>query len=450
MLADIFETFGEEFQKKEEERRGKLRRVGVELKFPVVKADGEAIEKKDLLSFWQFLSNQGWETVFDPAGKPTGVKRAGEQKEDFLSAETGFCKVEFSLGHTEHLFSLAAKIRELAQLAASFCAETGIILLGLGIQPLTPPGRELFLSKPRNLFWQRAFKETLLELFTVNASLQVHVDMAPKEVVQALNVFNGLAGVQIALNANSTVWQGKVDERFKALNEAFWEWWLPGDRRVGMPFRKFSSFEDYFQRICAYRPVYVVRGDAFLGIAHYESFRAYAESSAPYGKTLKEEEVLLRPAFQDFQLHSTFCWHDARLSRYFTLENRPNCEQPPEATLAVPALTLGLMEELGGVAAFLKEFTWEELREARWEAIQKGLDARVGRFPIVFLCTEMVRLAEKGLKKRALGEEVFLAPLWERIAQRECPADETRRVYRGEEVEGLLKRYRWEEYFRDL
>ncbi len=314
--------------------------------------------------------------------------------------------------------------------------------MGLGLQPRTPPGPHLMAKKARNLFWNKVFNNDRVSLFTASATNQVHVDVKREEVGPALNVFNGLAGVQIALHANSTLWKEQIDHQEKARAVSFWERWLPGSPRVGMTERPFRSLFDYLKFLSNFQPVYVVREGRYLGIYRYPTFFDYYSAEDPQGETKAGDLVPLAPDPADFGLHTTFCWHDARLSEYFTLENRVNCQQPPGAEFAVAAFTLGLMEELEEAEAFVNRFNWNFLAKLRRAAVENGLAAAVGGIRVGALAREVLAIAEQGLQKRRLNEESFLRPLWERLERGACPADEVRIAFAQAGIDGILRNYR--------
>ncbi|KJR43490.1 gamma-glutamylcysteine synthetase [Candidatus Magnetoovum chiemensis] len=142
------------------------------------------------------------------------------------------------------------------------------------------------MKKSRNLFWDKLFggndyisaqNGTDVHLFTVSASNQAHVDVTMDETVDAVNVFNGLAGAQIALTANSNIWQGKIDSTYKCVGEMFWDWWLKDKHalRYGVPHKKFDDLNDYFLNVLKFSPVYVKRGEHSFVLPYCNSFLDY-------------------------------------------------------------------------------------------------------------------------------------------------------------------------------
>jgi gamma-glutamylcysteine synthetase len=464
MIEDAVGHFLARFEEVEEKRKlkSRSRRIGSELKFPLVTPDGRAADSSKTRALWEFLARRGWRPLEDPHSKAViGATSQGEMNEHRASCETGFCKVEFSLAHTDGLFSLSRDIETLGGLLGEFSEEHEVAFLGFGLQPVTPPGKHLLMSsKSRNLFWDRLFggnnhippeDGTDVHLFTINASNQVHIDVTVNEAVDAINVFNGLAGAQIALTANSNIWRGKVDGDYKCLGEIFWDWWLKEGHagRYGVPGRKYHDLDDYFHCILGFPPVYVRRDGVPVGLPHCPTFSDFYSCDYTGTRCGRPERVcglsadgmdteVYREPY-DLDQHFTFFWHNARLSRYYTLENRVNDQQPPAEMMVVPAFTLGIMEALGDAVELIDGYQWELLKESRVEAARKGLDAGP---EVLELSRSALEIAEAGLRKRGAGEEVFLEPLKERLKRRSCPADRAAEVFRAGGPEALVEALR--------
>jgi len=437
----------ERFEEADAKRQGTPRRVALELKFPLVTwATAEAAPREAVQALWHHLEEHGWQLMTDThTGRIVGAKRASEAGSDVWSSATGYCVVELSVAPEASLDAMRRRVRDSMEPVLSFCREQGLALLGHGIHPITAPSPELLTAKGRNAFWDDVFEgreqSARVHLFTITAANQAHVDICAEEATDALVVFNGLAPAQIALNANSAVWNSEVDAQYKCVHESFWDRWLPDEDRVGMPTEKPSSLADYVQHLMSLRPVYVERDGEPVMLPSCQSFAEFCESERATGRKADGESVEVEPREEDLELHLTFCWHNARLSRYWTLENRVNCQQPPDSLLAVGALTLGLAERLPEARELVDRYDWEDLRAARVDAMHRGLYAQVGEQPVSALCEAMLEIASDGLRTRGEKEQSYLAPLWRRLTRGQCPADTAAHRFRRDGMEGLLVRF---------
>jgi gamma-glutamylcysteine synthetase len=446
-MADSYtQTLMERFEEADAEREGRLRRVALELKFPVVmRATAEAAPREIVQALWRHLEEHGWQPMVDPYSEQIiGAKRGGAGGIDVLSSATGYCVIELSIAPEASLDGVRRRVGECLEPVLAFCREHELVLLGHGIHPVTAPAPELLTAKARNAFWDDVFEErgqsARVHLFTTTAASQAHVDIRSDEAADALVVFNGLAPAQIALNANSGVWNGDVDGDYKCVHESFWDRWLPGKDRVGMPTEKPSSLTEYVEHLMALRPVYVEREGEPVRLPSCESFAEFCESERSPGRKADGELVEVAPTQEDLELHLTFCWHNARLSRYWTLENRVNCQQPPDSLLAVGALSLGLAEHLPQARELVDGYDWDDLRAARVDAMRRGLYAKVGEEPMSALCEAMLEVASDGLRTRGEREQSYLAPLWRRLTRGQCPADAAARRLQRDGMGGLVER----------
>lgn len=449
--ADLHTIFSEKFTAATLGTNNAQRRIGSELKFPLVNPDGSAASRQKVDKLWEYLCDNGWEAVRDGlTGRTVGAKVWGRQNETVASCETGYCKTEFSMAHVGNLHELQADVTELRHLLRPFCEDNEVQLLGYGIHPVTPPGKQLLMKKGRAGVWDKIFPSNRhiapedgddVHLFTINAASHVHVSVTPDEAIAAVNVLNGFSAAQIALTANSSIWMGQHDSNYRCVCEQFWDMWMAEENRVGMPQAPFMDLKDYIDTIARFKPVFVMRDDVPVMLPHHATFYDYYTDPEPVGQDMQGNDVALLPTYADFDLHCTCYWYNARISHYFTVENRVNDQQPPEELLTVPALTLGLIAALDESSAQIAAYDWDTLRQARVAAYCHGLaDPSEGPLDLRELAGTMLDIATLGLQRRGLGEAQFLAPLRQRLESCLCPADEMSQCYLEAGIAGIVER----------
>ncbi len=438
--------------KRKEEKTGPRTRIGAELKFPLVNLDGTAAPLEKTIAFWRYLiDRRNWKIIKDPlTGNIAGASKPGPCNDTVASCETGCCKTEFSLAHTADLFAMNRMAEELCKDLRIFSEEEEVSFLGYGIQPITPPGRDLLFKKGRTSVWDDCFATNRhlppeqghdMHLFTINAASHVHLDIPEQKIIPAVNAFNGFAPAQIALTAHSPVWQNRLDPEYRCVAEKFWDWWLPEGDRTGIPSRPFRDIRDYIFRIADLKPIYVERNGRPI-ILKYPTFGEYYAQTKAVGRDSEGRETSLSPGEEDLKLHHSCYWYNARISRYYTVENRVSDQQPPGELLVVAALVLGLAGALEEAAEELSGRNWSDLRRTREAACQKTLRGSAGDINLLSLAGKMVELAERGLKRRGLGEECFLEPLSERLRLRQAPADEAAGLFAKDGLTALLNNRR--------
>jgi gamma-glutamylcysteine synthetase len=305
------------------------------------------------------------------------------------------------------------------------------------------------MKKGRTSVWDKVFGANRIlppedgddvNLFTVNAASHVHVDVTEQEAIPAVNVLNGFTGAQIALTAHSNIWKGELDPEYKCVAEKLWDWWIPEKGRVGVPEKHIDDIEDYVRTISRFRPVYAKREGRPLVLTKYQTFADYYRAPRAIGIDNEGREVDFVPEKDDIDLHSTCYWYNARLSHYYTVENRVCDEQPPDDLITIAALTLGLLSALPEAWEELASLDWQALRESREAACRDGLDGEAEGLRLLDLAQKLVGLAGLGLRRRGLGEERFLDPLERRILEKQCPADEARHFFETGGIDELLRR----------
>lgn len=415
------------------------RRIGAELKFPLVQRQtGEAASLTTVNHLWQHLAERNWKVIDDPlTHKPVGARKPGEFNDTIAGYAIGFCNLEFSLAHAGDLHTLEQQIDSLVANLAPFSDAHDVSFLGYGIQPVTEPTPKYRAPKQRTLFdWNAIFPREYL--FTVSAESHVHLSISSEEGIPATNTLNGFAGPQIALMANSSIWKGKVDETYQSVTEKIYDWWIPEGEQVGIPTNSFKDLADYARFVDHLSPVFVYRHEEPILINHYSSFGDYFGRSQAVGYRLSGEEMEISPLPEDVKLHNSFYWFTARISRYFTIENRLWDQQPPGDLICPAALSLGLLSALPEAQEELNQYNWLTLRLMREAALQKGLEGMVEGIAIADLAKRMLEIATLGLKRRGLGEEKFLEPLEQRLVLRQNPATVARALFNKGGITALV------------
>ena len=185
-------------------------------------------------------------------------------------------------------------------------------------------------------------------------------------------------------------------------------------------------------------PVFVYRHEEPILINHYSSFADYFGNSQAVGYRLSGEEIEISPLPEDVKLHNSFYWFTARISRYFTIENRLWDQQPPRDLICPAALSLGLLSALSEAQEELNQYNWSTLRLMREAALQEGLEGMVEGIAIADLTKRMLEIATLGLKRRGLGEEKFLESVKQRLLLRQNPATVAGKLFNKGGITALI------------
>jgi glutamate--cysteine ligase len=403
LISDLAAGFEGRFR----ERVPSPRTVGREAEFPVVGADGRAGRVERLWA--QVLAEGGCEPLRDEAGPGgegllIGIQAAGWS----AVAEVGRGTVEVVVGPRPSLHDLAADLDAAMRRLIPAARRSGLRLLGYGIQPRTPPHRTLMTPKRRYYALLQAIGPRWLR-FAVTASDQVHLDVTRDELIPSFNLLNAVAGALIALTANSPVYGGGPGGHASGRERLMAG--TTGERyRHGAIARPFADVEEYVTWASEFRCLCLPDGRGGYRLPS----GSYLDHARRRGANLKE-----------FLFHEHYLWPSARpRARLGTLEVRPACQQPWEASWAPSALAVGLGEALSDASVAVEEMlgsgAWPLLLRYRAEAVRMGVRAPE---PAPGFLEALLDVAEGGLKARGYGEETLLEPLRERVAGRTGPAD---------------------------
>ena len=324
--------------------------------------------------------------------------------------------------------------------------EIGVGFIGLGAapiwthddMPLMPKGRYKLMDG-----YMRKVGESGTSMMRRTCTVQVNLDFASEaDMVQKLRVALALQPVATALFANSPFFEGKVNGH-KSWRSRIWRH-LDADRTGMLPwvFEEGMGFErwvDYALDV----PMYFVYRDGTYVDALGQSFRDFLKGKLPAlpGQT---------PMLSDWADHLTTLFPEARIKKF--IEMRGADGGPWRRLCALPALWVGLTYDQGALDSawdLAKDWDAETREEWRVAASIRGLEAEVGGRRMQDLASEVLKIAEAGLKARArpgLGgivadERHFLHALEDTIEAGKTPADELLDCYHGDWGRDLSRIY---------
>jgi gamma-glutamylcysteine synthetase len=451
---DLAQCFGRAFERRCDRS---FRQVALECEFVVVDHAGAAPPREVTQDVLERLDDYGFDLLRDGwtgdivlATRKVAKPRGGEET---VSTDLGSSTIEVTTPPTQTLFEAEHRLDQILRLVVASCAASDCLVLGLGLQPLTPPTRELVTRSDRYLMYERFSKHRFvpsdvgadIHLFTVTAATHCHIDVQLSEAIRALNVLNALAGAQIALTANSPIWNGRIDPDWKAAREIFYDRtydpgeWPPG-RPCGIP-PAFDDMDAYVGAVLdAWVPLAERNGRALAITSPALTAREFMQAPAVRATTIAGDVVEIIPEPADILAFAHCLEYDARLSpAHGTVESRISCAQPPGAAVEVAAFALGLVENLAEAEALIEGLPLAHQRRLRIAGARHGLSS-VDRDPeMARVVDAALRIAQQGLRRRGLGEQRLLAALWERLAARTTYADDAISLFQAHGVQGLLE-----------
>lgn len=434
-------------------------KIGLELEYPLTNIKGEAIQWKTTSKTFKTLKKPKWKHVKDEGTGEIIALKCPQRKDskgnfgysqDVIGTDVGACTLEMSLTPEVNLYNLQKHLNFRLQQVTSAVRKNRCKVLGLGIQPITPPNKTLLAKKGRYVFFENDSTNRFipqengvdLHMFAITAANQVHLDVNQENAVLALNTVNKLSPLLTALTANASIWKGMIDPQWKDMREIAWDLcWTNRVEQTGIP-KEFQDFSDYVETLCSFRPLMIKRENEFFQILDQKTYKEFILAQKPqevsdvHGKIKK-----VKPKLSDIYLHSGFAWWDARLSpSHGTLEVRTCGAQPIEATLAIPAIALGILENLEEAQKLSSKLSHKQWTKLRFDALRNTFNATPanGKSIIPYI-KRLLDIAKKGLEKRGLHEEEFLEPLEKRLSEKKSPADNIIEIFNRKGIEGVLE-----------
>ena len=324
-----------------------------------------------------------------------------------------------------------------------------ICMLGVGFQPLWGRGDISWMPKGRYKIMREYMPKRGnlgLDMMLRSCTVQVNLDYADeRDMVRKFRTSLALQPIATALFANSPFKDG-VPSGLKSTRAQAWTDTDPD--RCGVPAFVFepdfgyARWVDYILDVPMY---FLHRGDDYIDVSGL-SFRDFMAGKLPGFEGQY-------PTMEDFEDHMTTAFPEVRLKGY--LEMRGADGGSWGNICALPALWVGLLYDdaaLDAAEKLIRDFTAGDVETARMAVATDGLQAKMAGRSVHELASETLKIAEAGLKSRAMlddkgqDETKFLAPLQEIVASGKTHADIMLEKYHAEwdrDISHVFKEYHY-------
>lgn len=400
--------------------------VGIELEYPVVNLSGNATDvslTKQLLIY--LIDNFGFKAdKFDFDNNP--IQLIDKASGDMILFEVSYNTIEFAFAKAERIAEVEERLDTYLSMIQPYLRNHNHELQGWGVNPnwakndnspVKSPRYEMLmdfleLSKAKN----NPFFHNYPEYGSFICGSQVQLDVSKISYLRVLNAFNQIEGPKAVLFANSEFWGSDWDLAIS--RDVFWENSMHGvfEENAGIFPRVFKNENDYFSYLSETAIFTAKRAEETY---YFEPIRAkdYLNKSAIQAWSIHGKEVSIKPSEDDFKTHRSYQFQD--LTTRGTIEFRSVCTQPFSATFAPAAFHLGLLVNLERLENILKESPFFEAFDFDYPRIRRLFskkDISDTDLKLIFPLTEALLVcAEDGLKSRGFGEEIYLAPLKEKL-----------------------------------
>lgn len=401
--------------------------VGIELEYPVVNLSGNATDvslTKRLLAY--LLDNFDFQAdKYDSDNNP--IQLIDKDSGDMILFEVSYNTIEFAFAKAERISEVEERLDTYLGIIQPYLQNDNHELQGWGVnpnwakndnRPVKSPRYEMLmdflgLSKAKN----NPFFHDYPEYGSFICGSQVQLDVSKTSYLRVLNAFNQIEGPKAVLLANSDFWGSDWDLALS--RDVFWENSMHGvfKENAGVFPKVFKSEDDYFSYLSETAIFTAKRGDETY---YFEPIRAkdYLSTPSVKARSIHGEVVTIEPSEEDFKTHRSYQFQD--LTTRGTVEFRSVCTQSFSATFAPAAFHLGLLVNLETLESILKDTSLFEVFDydyLRIRCLFSKKEISKDDFKLILPLTEaLLTCAEDGLKNRGFGEEVYLAPLQERLA----------------------------------
>ena len=401
--------------------------IGIELEFPIVNLQGGATDTrvtKELLvrlnSDYGFIVERR-----DSEGNPIQLKAS--DSEDRILFEVSYNILEFAFEKAKIIQEVEIRFNHYLDIIQQILRKDHHELQGHGLHPFWKENDNGPVKYPRYqmLMQYLALSEKIGGDFfhrhpdygSYICGSQVQLDVSKTSYLRVLNAFNQIEGPKAVLLANSEFWGSDWDLALS--RDIFWENSMHGvfKENAGVFPKAFKNEDDYFSYLSETAIFTAKRGEETY---YFEPIRAKDYLRRPYieARSIQGKVATIVPNEEDFKSHRSYQFQD--LTTRGTVEFRSVCTQPFSATFAPAAFHLGLLVNLETLEGILKDTPLFEVFDYDYPRIRRLFSKKkISKtdFKLILPLTEaLLTCSEDGLKNRGFGEEVYLAPLQERLA----------------------------------
>lgn len=435
--------------------------VGIEIEMPIVNLAAEAVDFNIIHNITREFISQ---FDFTPSGiDEDGNIYAAEHKGsgDILSYDCSYNNLELSFGKECCLFSVQDRFYAYYSYLNDLFGGYNYTLTGMGVNPYRiynhnvpiPNGRYRMLYHHLHSYTKYSdvpmYFHSHPEFGTFSSASQVQLDAEYDSLVKILNVFSKLEPIKALLFSNSVLLGERED--ILCCRDMLWENSTHGinPHNVGMFGEYFDNADDILTYLETTSIYCVERGDKYINFPPV-NICDYLKSSSVKGEYYDKasgeyREIEVEPSTDDIKYLRTFKFED--LTYRGTVEFRSVCCQPIRDVMTVAAFHSGAMERVDELDKLLdadrilynRGYTAAELRK---QLVCASLPEYIDVDGMYALAGSVLEIISDGLRAKGDGEEVLLAPLYDRVKNRTNPAKHMlTQLADGVPIESIIKDY---------
>ena len=433
--------------------------IGVEIEMPIVNLSGEAVDFDNVHKLTAaFLKEFNFTAAgFDEEGHIYSAVNG--ENGDVFSYDCSYNNMEFSFGKEKSLQAIHSRFKRYYGFVQEYFAQFGYTLTGMGINP----NRKVNLNVPiengrykmlyhhllsfSKYFYIPMFFHRYPQFGMFSSASQVQLDVTRETMPEVIDVFNKLEPIKALIFSNSVL-LGEQEELL-CCRDMLWENSTHGvnPHNVGMYDCDIRTAQDLLNYISTTSIYCVEREGKYLNFPPVNILEYFTLDSLTGEYTENGElfQMTFQPEPEDIAYLRTFKFED--LTYRGTVEFRSSCCQPIHDVMTVAAFHLGLMSKTKELRELIEAddtiyHNGYNAAELRRQLVNRELPSYIDKDGLYALALKVLDLCREGLAERNLGEEEYLKPLYDRVINRENPAQEMlRRLKDGEDIYEVVRSY---------
>lgn len=433
--------------------------IGVEIEMPILNLDRKPVNFEIVYNITEkFIEHFDFLPVgIDEDGNIYSAKSS--QNSDILSYDCSYNNLELSFGKEDNLFEIQKRFDVYYRYLQEIFRLYNYTLTGMGVNPYRvynknepiPNGRYRMLYHHLSSYPMYGnlpmYFHSYPKFGMFSSASQVQLDANYNELPRILNVFSELEPIKAVLFSNSVL-TGDHEE-YICCRDIFWENSTHGinPHNIGMYNQKFENVEEIVNYISTTSIYCVERDGKYINFSPilFSDYLKLDGIVGEYDENGRYRKILVQPSVYDIEYLRTFKFED--ITYRGTIEFRSVCCQPISDSMVVAAFHLGIKNNLDKAEQILQNdkvllgngYTTTELRKL---LIKTEMPSFIDIDGLYRLARDVVDAASDGLKSRGKGEEILLAPLYERIDKRTNPARTMLNLMnKGTPVEKIIEIY---------
>ena len=434
--------------------------IGIEIEIPIINLDKKAVDfdvVHEITAKFQKQYDDFKSDGIDYNGNVFALKNP--KTEDIVCYDCSYNNIEFAMGREKELFSIHERFGEYYSFVKESFEEHNHTLTGMGINPYRkyninePIPSERYLMLYHHLKSVDNYRNTPMyfhkypEYGMFSSASQVQLDVNKQDLIQTINVFSKIEPIKALLFSNSVLYG--ENNQFTCFRDALWEYSTHGvnPHNIGVYDVDFNDIDDLQAYLESLNMYCVMRDGAYINFPSINLLEYFSRKYV-HGEIYCRghyREIDIRPCVNDIKYLRPFKF--INLTFRGTVEFRSICTQPINDSMCVAAFHLGLKDKLDELEEIIendeviyhKGYTAGELRKL---LIQDKIPEFINQKELSALVRNIVDLASDGLRKRGVGEEIFLKPLYERIKNHSNPGKKIiQSVQKGMKIEEIIRDY---------